>query len=129
MYKYEPIGFIAITHGVGRYRYWRVCRLVVIPDYQGIGVAKNLLAFIGKKYHEERKLPLSMVTSNPQFIHAKIPNWVISRIGHYSRHVGVKYYPFINGIDRTGSSRRITITMHYVPKRTKNDHFRGRQSD
>jgi GNAT superfamily N-acetyltransferase len=76
------VGFIAVTHGVGKTRYWRISRVVVIPDYQGIGVAKTLLGFVGEHYTAEKKLPLTMVTSNPQFIHAKVPGWVIVRVGH-----------------------------------------------
>jgi len=90
---------------------------VTIPDYQGIGVAKSLMKFIGEHYSEQGKLPLTMVTSNPQFIHSKIPDWIITRIGHKGSHSGAKYRKNIRNLSRSGSRQRITISMRYVPKR------------
>jgi len=104
-------------HGIGKTRYYRISRIVTIPDYQGIGVAKSLMTFIGEHYAEQGKLPLTMVTSNPQFIHSKIPGWIITRIGHQSSHSGARHRKAIKNLLRTGSSRRITISMRYVPKR------------
>jgi GNAT superfamily N-acetyltransferase len=104
-----------VTHGVGRTRYFRVSRVVTIPDYQGIGVARSLLDFVGEKYSREGKLPLTMVTSNPQFIHARLPNWRIVRIGHASPHSGARDNREIEGIWHSSSARRITISMRYVP--------------
>lgn len=82
----------------------------MIPDYQGIGIAKTLLTFIGEHYTKLGKLPLTMVTSNPQFIHTKIPGWVITRIGHGSRHT-------MKQLQDSGSRDRITIGMRYKPSR------------
>lgn len=90
---------------------------MTIPDYQGIGVAKAMMIFIGEYYAKQRKLPLTMVTSNPQFIHSKIPGWIITRIGHESKHAGSKYYKEIKYLSKTGSGNRITISMKYIPKR------------
>jgi GNAT superfamily N-acetyltransferase len=38
-----------------RARYYRVSRLVVLPDYQGIGVGKRLLNFIAELYTSPNK--------------------------------------------------------------------------
>jgi hypothetical protein len=75
------------------------------------------MSFIGEKYSREGKLPLTMVTSNPQFIHAKIPNWIITSIGHQTQHAGAKYNKRIRGISRLSSRKRITICMRYKPPR------------
>ena len=74
------------------------------------------MSFIGEKYSREGKLPLTMVTSNPQFIHAKLPNWIITSIGRKSSHAGAKYNKQIRNISRSSSRKRITISMRYVPK-------------
>ncbi len=44
VYKDNPVAFIAVIQ-VRMSRYYRVSRLVVLPDYQGIGVGKRLLNF------------------------------------------------------------------------------------
>ena len=49
-------------------RYYRVTRLVVLPDYQGIGIGKRLLNFIAELYTSQTKIPFYILTSNPQII-------------------------------------------------------------
>ena len=85
----------------------------MIPDYQGIGIAKALLTFIGEHYTKLGKLPLTMVTSNPQFIHTKIPGGIITRVGHGSRHT-------MRQLKGAGSRGRITIGMRYKPPCRRN---------
>ena len=106
------MGFIAAGHGVGKTRFFRVGRVVTIPDYQGIGIAKAMLTFIGEHYTEQGKLPLTMVTSNPQFLHTRIPNWIITRVGHNSTHT-------MRQLKDASSRNRITISMRYKPPRKR----------
>ena len=112
--KNRPVGFLAAVHGVGKTRFFRITRIVTIPDYQGIGIAKALMTFIGEHYTEQGKLPLMMVTSNPQFLHTRIPNWIITRVGHNSNHTMKK-------LKDTSSRDRITIGMRYKPPRRKRE--------
>jgi hypothetical protein len=49
-------------------KYYRVSRLVVLSDYQGIGVGKRYLNFIADLYCLQTKLPFLIVTSNPEII-------------------------------------------------------------
>jgi GNAT superfamily N-acetyltransferase len=46
----KPVAFIAVAHVHMLVRYFRVSRLVVLPDYQGIGVGKRLLNFVAEHY-------------------------------------------------------------------------------
>ena len=117
IYKNRPVGFLAVTHGIGRIRYFRITRIVVLPDYQGIGIAKNLMAFIGEHYRRQGKLPLTMVTSNPQFLHTKIPNWIVTRKGRHNPQEGAKYIKHIKNLNKSSSRKRITISMKYKPPR------------
>ena len=66
LYRDRPIAFIAVVHIHMRARYYRVSRLVVLPDYQGIGVGKRLLNFIAELYASQTKVPFYILTSNPQ---------------------------------------------------------------
>ena len=66
-------------------KYYRVSRLVVLPDYHGIGVGKRLLNFIAELYSPQTKMPFYILTSNPQVIRGNMSNWKVARFGHASR--------------------------------------------
>ena len=63
VYQDKPVGFIAVMHIHMKSRYFRVHRLVVLPDYQGIGLGKRLLNFIAELYTSQTKAPFYIVTS------------------------------------------------------------------
>ena len=69
-------------------RYYRVTRLVVLPDYQGLGVGKRLLNFIAELYTSQTKMPFYILTSNPQIIRGNTEHWKIVRYGHASKGHG-----------------------------------------
>lgn len=58
----------------------RVHRIVVKPDYQGIGLGGRLICEIGKKYKADG-FRFSLVTSSPAFIHGLQSNkqWLMTR--------------------------------------------------
>ena len=64
VYQDKPVGFIAVVHIHMKTRYYRVTRLVVPPDYQGISVGKKLLNFVAKLYTSQTKMPFYILTSN-----------------------------------------------------------------
>ncbi|MGD6810286.1 MAG: GNAT family N-acetyltransferase, partial [Candidatus Bathyarchaeia archaeon] len=91
-------------------------RLVVLPDYQGIGIGKRLLNFIAELYTSKTKLPFYLVTSNPQLIRGELGNWVIKRVGHGSHGKGNTR---INqGLVKSNSRGRLTVSLKYVPKKS-----------
>ena len=88
----------------------RVSRLVVLPDYQGIGLGKKLLNFMAEYYTRHTGLPFEIITSNPQLLRSHLENWRILHVGRGqrvdSRHLAHPY---------TGNSElRITVTMKYT---------------
>lgn len=92
--------------------YNRVSRLVVLPDYQGIGVGKQLLNFVADYYTRKTGLPFKIITSNPQLLRSHLVNWIVTAKGRGgsidSRHLAHPY---------TGSSKdRLTVTLLYKPK-------------
>jgi GNAT superfamily N-acetyltransferase len=95
-------------------RYYRVTRLVVLPDYQGIGIGKRLLNFIAELYTSQTKIPFYILTSNPQIIRGNMKNWKITRFGHASKGKGNT--PLNNEIRNSLSRKRITVSMRYFPK-------------
>lgn len=58
----------------------RIHRIVVKPDYQGIGLGNRFMSEIAKKYKQE-KMRVSIVTSSPAFIHGlqKSNKWIMTR--------------------------------------------------
>jgi GNAT superfamily N-acetyltransferase len=95
-----------------RAKYYRVSRLVVLPDYQGIGVGKHFLNFIAELYSSQTKMPFYILTSNPQIIRGNVGNWKIARFGHASRGRGNTRIN--NEIRESLSRNRITVSMQYV---------------
>lgn len=82
----KPVGFISVQHFPHRYekRFKKVGRLVVLPDYQGIGIGKLLLNEIAKLYKEFR---FTITTSHPSLNRSLVKdnNWKLLRQGKVSR--------------------------------------------
>src|SRR5665647_1478604 len=79
VYNERPVGFVAIVHTRMKANYFRVSRLVVLPDYQGIGIGKRLLNFVAELYTSQINLPFYLVTSNPQLIRGNLNRWKVKR--------------------------------------------------
>ena len=112
VYKDKPIAFIAVAHIRMKSRYYRVSRLVVLPDYQGIGVGKRLLNFIAELYTLQTKMPFYILTSNPQIIRGITQNWKTVRFGHASKGKGNTRIN--NGLRSSLSRNRLTVSMQYL---------------
>jgi GNAT superfamily N-acetyltransferase len=113
LYQNKPIAFIAVACIRMKVKYYRVSRLVVLPDCQGIGVGKRLLNFVAELYASQTKAPFYILTSNPQIIRGNMENWKITRFGHASKGRGNTR---INNEIRSSLSRkRITVSLKYVP--------------
>ncbi len=97
-----------------RTRYYRVSRLVVLPDYQGIGVGKRFLNSIADLYTSQTKIPFYILTSNPQIIRGNMANWEIVRFGHASKGRGNTRIN--NEIRESLSRNRITVSLRYIPQ-------------
>lgn len=111
LYQEKPIAFIAVACVHMKVVYYRVSRLVVLPDYQGVGFGKLLLNFIAELYSAQTKLPFYLVTSNPQLIRGGIKNWKIKRMGHCSHG---KISTRINQeMANSNSRKRLTVSLQY----------------
>jgi GNAT superfamily N-acetyltransferase len=97
-------------------KYYRVSRLVVLPDYQGIGVGKRLLNFIAELYASQTKMPFYILTSNPQIIRGIAKNWKVTRFGHASK--GKENSRINSEIRGSLSRKRITVSIQYYNPKT-----------
>jgi GNAT superfamily N-acetyltransferase len=98
--------------------YYRVSRLVVLPDYQGIGIGKRLLNFIAELYTSQMNLPFYLITGNPQLVHGNLGNWKIKRVGHGSH--GREDTRINRGLLKSNSKRRLTVSLEYLPQKKLN---------
>jgi GNAT superfamily N-acetyltransferase len=111
IYKDTPIAFIAVIHTKMKTNYFRVSRLVVLPDYQGIGIGKRLLNFVAELYTSRINLPFYLVTSNPQLIRGNLEFWRVKRFGHGSH--GRENTRINTELVNSNSRRRLSVSMIY----------------
>jgi GNAT superfamily N-acetyltransferase len=119
VYQNKPIAFIVIVHIHMRARYYRVSRLVVLPDYQGIGVGKRLLNLIAELCTSQTRIPFYILTSNPPLILGNMTHWKITRCGHASKGRGDARIN--NEIHSSLSRKRITVSLQYCSKKRKRE--------
>lgn len=78
----EPIGFIAYLNQPSSYKFYgkyavkRITRLVILPDYQGIGLGTKLLNFMGKYLKEKCHMcSINTTAKNLIFALSKSKKW------------------------------------------------------
>ena len=82
--------------------------MVVLPDYQGIGLGGILLDFVAK-YFTLKGFKFGITTSQPSlnFSLKRKKNWNLIRIGRMNNKNGLKT------LNKTASSNRITTSWFY----------------
>ncbi len=114
-YQDRPVAFIAVAHTRMKTHYFRVSRLVVLPDYQGVGLGKSFLNFIAELYTAQISLPFYIVTSNPQLVRGSLDNWKVKRIGHGSH--GRSDTRINNELADSNSRRRLSVSLEYIRRK------------
>lgn len=117
LFNGNPVGFIAVMHVHMNTRYFRVSRLVVLPDFQGIGIGKKLLNFVAELYTSQLKVPFYILTTNPQIIRGNLDCWNVKRVGHTS--IGRGCSTIDEGLRRSVSRNRFTASLQYKPKQER----------
>ena len=101
-------GFMAIIHFPHPIKsYKKVHRLVILPDYQGIGLGTLFLNEIGKILNTD----FAITTSQPVLINSlkNNKNWVCTRNTRNTRNTG----KLGKTLNKTLSNKRITTTFVY----------------
>ena len=104
------VGFSAVLpfpHGNLKNTY-RESRLVIMPDYQGIGLGSFFSDYIAERYKQQSKLFYS-TTSNPALIkyRQKSEKWIIKRAGRVNENKKSKITPGL-------SKNRLTVSAKYI---------------
>ncbi|MDT8782518.1 MAG: GNAT family N-acetyltransferase [Candidatus Bathyarchaeota archaeon] len=119
LYNGKPVAFISIGRSQYKYKYWLVSRLVVLPDYQGVGIGIRLLTWAAQYFYEKTHQNFFIISSNPQLIHLrKNANWILTRFGHaQGSH---NSYRAEKGLIKSSSKNRLTFSFKYSPKMVQN---------
>lgn len=114
LYQKKPVAFISIGRSQYKWKYWIVSRLVVLPDYQGIGIGTKLLTWTAKYLTEKTHQNFFIISSNPQLIHLKNnPHWILKRLGHAQG--SLNRFRLEKGLTKTSSKNRLTFSFKYKP--------------
>ena len=112
----EPVAFRAVLPLFGKKNRWRGHRLVVLPDYQGLGIGMSVSEAIGDLYLAEG-MRYSMTASHPAVIaHCRnSPLWRVASVMKSSGHTTgmaaeLKY---------RSSAGRAVVSFEYIGKPTK----------
>lgn len=107
------VGFIAVTHfpHPNNPKIKHCHRLVILPDYQGIGLGTKFLNEIARLYVKQG-FDFSITTSARNLMAAlgKRKEWSCQRYGKLKLHHGGK---LSNSLNKTTSSNRTTATFFY----------------
>jgi len=110
-YQDQPCGFCAVLHfpHPRMKNTKRVMRLVVLPDYQGIGIGFKLLNFVGDLFNNFR---FRITTSTPALINSfqKSKSWRLQSKGGRLRGRDSK----IKSLEKSRSHNRITTSWEYI---------------
>lgn len=94
----------------------RVHRLVVLPDFQGIGIGTRFINEVTKHYIE-KGLNMNLTTTTPALVHAlaRDNNWALVRKGRSIGSLAKSYakYGVKVGTDATKSDNRITYSFNW----------------
>ena len=111
-----PIGFCAIINFPSSVHMpcWKVHRLVILPDYQGISLGSNFLNIIGKYYNDKNEY-FGITTSLNGFAKSLIKNknYVLINAGRFKPHSRET----LHAVD---SSSRNTYSFRYVGNNAPN---------
>ncbi len=110
-----PVGFIAVQRVKMKGHYNRVSRLVVLPDYQGVGIGRKLLTLVAEHCRRENHLPFYLITSNPQLIRGAMPGWILKRKGLAGNlNKRGDFAKNMSGAYTGGSCDRLTVSLEFL---------------
>lgn len=114
-YEGQAIGFCAVLHTPHPKsdKFKRVHRLVILPDYQGIGVGTKFVSLIAKFYTDQGFD--FRITSSSKSVYSSLlkqNDWSLVHVGRYVPHHGNTK---AKTMSNTNSCNRITRSFKYKP--------------
>ena len=87
----------------------RIHRLVVLPDYQGVGIGMKFLEAVCEHYYKDGWV-VNCTTTTPQMVNAMVrrKQWALKRYGRVASQKGLP-----NHLSESSSAGRITYSFYY----------------
>lgn len=101
----------------------RVHRLVVLPDYQGIGIGTKFIKTVAEDITKQG-LELNLTTTTPSIVHAlsKSNDWILSRYGYTKSSMKIfekRYGLEGKKLSKASSCKRITYSFWFNAKNSQ----------
>jgi GNAT superfamily N-acetyltransferase len=76
-----PVAFCATLAVIGRKNFWRISRIVTLPDFQGVGIGMRLAETVCQ-LHQETGCRINVIASHPALLAhcARSPLWRLMRV-------------------------------------------------
>ncbi|WP_347243210.1 GNAT family N-acetyltransferase [Thermogutta sp.] len=109
LWQGEAVAFCAVASQVGNRGYSRISRLVVLPEYQGMGIGSAVLDTMARVYRG-RGQRIGITTSHPAIIRhcQRSPHWRLVAIRKYGSRGGGRNLP-----QYRGSQGRAVVSFEY----------------
>jgi GNAT superfamily N-acetyltransferase len=115
LWNQVPVAFCATLPLIGRHNHWRITRLVVHPDYQGVGIGMRVAEAIAELHRAEGRR-INITASHPAVLaHCRdSPRWRLVQI----RRTGSRPSPQYNNYN--GSTTRPVASFEFEPAEESN---------
>lgn len=122
----KPVGFLSLCFmPLLKFKTYRCHRLVVLPDYQGLGIGSAILNFVGEYIYKKLGCRLLLVTSLAFLAKSisKNKKWSLTRRGHAKPYKSSKSSlnsvgsVIMSSFNTTSSSNRYTWSLFYNPNK------------
>ena len=105
----EPVAFCATLPLIGRHKHWRITRLVMLPDYQGIGIGLGVAEAVAELHRAEGHR-INITASHPAVLaHCRrSPRWRLVQIRRAGSRPSRQYNNY------QGSTTRPVASFEYI---------------
>lgn len=111
----KAVGFAAVLHlpHPHKMNFKRISRLVILPDWQGLGVGSRFVTEIAEWY-KSQNLGMTLATSNPALKHSLVSHgWRCIRAGRTGSFGKGEMNKVLN---KSSSGDRYTVSFEYEGK-------------
>jgi GNAT superfamily N-acetyltransferase len=110
LWNREPVAFCATLPLIGRRNHWRITRLVVLPDYQGVGIGMRVAEAVAELHRAEGRRINITASHAAVLAHCRrSPRWRLVQIRQTGSRPSRRYTNY------NGSTTRPVASFEYEP--------------